>query len=109
MGQADRLSFSSKVDIVLASLSECHSSDDATTLFGIALSLVTGHLFANLEANGAGASSEEQGFPIAIMACACLLAVFVWRRMSMSHMRNRLAQSLYILKYETEQSADNHS
>jgi len=109
MGQADRLSFSSKVDIVLASLSECHSSDDATTLFGIALSLVTGHLFANLEANGAGASSEEQGFPIAIMACAGLLAVFVWRRMSMSHMRNRLAQSLYILKYETEQSADNHS
>lgn len=53
MGQADRLSFSSKVDIVLASLGECRSNDDATTLFGIALSLVTGYLFANLEAKGA--------------------------------------------------------
>ena len=87
MGQADRLSFSSKVDIVLASRSECHSSDDATTLFGIALPLVTGYLFANLEANGAGASSEEQGFPIAIMVCAGLLAVSVWRRISTSHIR----------------------
>lgn len=109
MGQADRLSFSSKVDIVLASLGECRSNDDATTLFGIALSLVTGYLFANLEANGAGASSEGRGLPMAIMACAGLLAVFVWRRISMSRIRNRLAQSLYILKHEAERSADKHS
>ena len=73
MGRADGLSFSSKVDIVLASLSECHSSDDATTLFGIALSLVTGCLFAHFEANGVGALSEERGFPTAITACALLL------------------------------------
>lgn len=108
-GQADRLSFSSKVDIVLASLGECRSNDDATTLFGIALSLATGYLFANLEANGAGASSEGRGLPTAIMVCAGLLVLFVFRRINMNHMRNRLAQSLYILKYETERSADNHS
>lgn len=108
-GQADRLSFSSKVDIVLASLSECHSNDDATTLFGIALSLATGYLFANLEPNGAGASSEGRWLPTAIMVCAGLLVLFVFRRINMNHMRNRLAQSLYILKYETERSADNHS
>lgn len=109
MGQADRLSFSSKVDIVLASLGECRSNDDATTLFGIALSLATGYLFANLEANGAGAFSEGRGLPTAIMVCAGLLVLFVFRRINMNHMRNRLAQSLYILKYETERSADNHS
>ena len=109
MGQAGRFSFSSKVDIVLASLSECHSSDDATTLFGIALSLVTGCLFANLEANGAGALSGEQGFPTAITACALLLMFFVLHRMCINRKRNRLAQSLYILKHEAERSADNHS
>lgn len=94
---------------MLASLGECRSNDDATTLFGIALSLVTGYLFANLEANGAGASSEVRGLPMAIMVCAGLLAVFVWRRISMSRIRNRLAQSLYILKHEAERSADKHS
>lgn len=109
MGRADGLSFSSKVDIVLASLGECRSSDDTTTLLGIALSLVAGYLFARFEANGPGAFSGEWEFPTAIAACAALLALFVWRRMRMSLMRNRLAQSLYILKYETEQSADNHS
>lgn len=109
MGRADRLSFSSKVDIALASLSECRSNDDATTLFGIALSLVTGYLFANLEAKGPGAFSEGREFAGAITACAVLLVLFVWRRMSMSHIRNRLAQSLYILKHEAERSADNHS
>lgn len=108
-GQADRLSFSSKVDIVLTSLNECHSNDDATTLFGIALSFVTGYLFARLEANGSEAFSEEWELATAIMVCAGLLAVFVWRRMSMSHKRNRLAQSLYILKHEAERSADKHS
>lgn len=109
MGQAGRFSFSSKVDIVLASLSECHSSDDATTLFGTALSLVTGYLFANLEANGAGALSGEQGFPTAITACALLLMFFVLHRMCINRKRNRPAQSLYILKHEAERSADNHS
>ena len=109
MGQADRLSFASKVDIVLASLSECRSNDDVTTLFGIALLLVAGYLFAHSEVNGSGTFSEGRGFDTPIMACAVLLAFFVWRRMSMNHTRNRLAQSLYILKYETERTADNHS
>lgn len=109
MGRADGLSFSSKVDIVLASLSECHSNDDATTLFGIALSLVTGYLFAHFEANGVGALSEERGFPTAITACALILMIFVLHRVRINRERNRLAQSLYILKHEAERSADNHS
>lgn len=109
MGRADRLSFSSKVDIVLASLSECRSNDDATTLFGIALSLVTGYLFAHFEANGLGALSEEWELATAIVVCALLLMFFVLHRMCINRKRNRLAQSLYILKHEAERSADNHS
>lgn len=109
MGRADGLSFSSKVDIVLASLNECRSSDDTKTLLGIALSLVTGCLFARFEANGAGASSEEDELVTAIAACALLFMIFVLYRMRINRERNRLAQSLCILKHEMEQSADNHS
>lgn len=100
------LSLPSKIDIVLASLEACRSNDEATDLFGIALSLATGYLFAQFGDSGQGASPSEAALTVAIAMCAILLAFYVVRRISIGFYRNRLAQSLYVLKFEETQSAD---
>ena len=104
--RAGGLSLLSEIDIMLASLETCRSNDETTELFGIALSLATGYLFARFETCEQGASPSEAEFSMAIAACAIFLALYVLRRFSIGLKRNRLAQSLYVLKFEETQSVD---
>ena len=109
MGQADRFSFSSKVDIVLASLNECHSNDDATTLLSIAIALLSIFIAGDFITDKPGVFSGNSVVAAVGAVCAAILITFIVHRAFCIVERNRLAQSLNILKYEAGRSADSHS
>ena len=109
MGQTDRLSFSSKVDIVLASLSECRSNDEATTLLSIAIALLSIFNAGDFITDKLGVFTGNSVAAVVGAVCAAILIAFIVHRVFCIVVRNRLAQSLNILKCEAGRSADSHS